>query len=93
MPPQFTKRRTRPEGRIPNCIRDYRLKAGLSQQRLSELIGHSPDSISSWERGRHLPTVTNLFRLARTLDTLAEALYWDLYRPEGSPKTVTTKRR
>ncbi len=79
MTPQHTLRHSPRPARYPNRIRRYRLQAGLTQRALAALVGERRASISAWERGRHLPTVVSLFRLARTLDTLGESLYWDLY--------------
>jgi transcriptional regulator with XRE-family HTH domain len=76
---QHTPRLTRCAPRFPNRIRRYRLQAGLTQRSLAQQIGQRRASVSAWERGRHLPTVPNLFRLARALSTLAESLYWGLY--------------
>ena len=68
---------------FPNRIRRYRLQAGLTQRALAALLHQRRSSVSTWERGRHLPNATNLFRLARALDTLTESLYWDLYAKVG----------
>jgi transcriptional regulator with XRE-family HTH domain len=76
---QLTPRLVRCAPRFPNRIRSYRLQAELTQRALAERIGQRRATISAWERGRHLPTVPNLFRLARALDTLGESLYWSLY--------------
>ena len=76
---QYTFRRGTRRAKFPNKIREYRLKAGLSQRKLAELLGRGRSAVSAWERGHVLPTVPNLFRLAKTLDTLAEALYQGLY--------------
>jgi transcriptional regulator with XRE-family HTH domain len=76
---QYTFRRGKRRAKFPNKIREYRLKAGLSQRKLAELLGRGPNVISAWERGHVLPTAQNLFRLAKTLNTLAEALYQGLY--------------
>ena len=65
--------------RFPNRIRDYRLDARLSQSALAARIGASRSSISRWELGQALPSVGDLFKLARALSTLAESLYMDLY--------------
>jgi len=83
---QHTLRLTRRAPRFPNRIRSYRLQAGLTQRGLAAQIGQRRSSVSAWERGRHLPTVPNLFRLARTLNTLSESLYWELYTsaPSGA---------
>ena len=81
---QHTSRLLRCAPRFPNRIRRYRLQHGLTQRSLAEQLGQRRASISAWERGQHLPTVPNLFRLARALDTLGESLYWDLYTRAAS---------
>lgn len=78
---QYTLRRSTMPPRFPNQIREYRIRAGLTQRRLAEMIGHGRSIVSAWERGRFLPSLPNVFRLARTLGTLAESLYVDLYSP------------
>jgi len=79
MPMQQTPRINRRPARHPNQIRNYRIAAGLSQSELGVRIGRTRSVVSAWERGRYLPSVTNLFLLARALDTLVESLYWGLY--------------
>lgn len=87
MPLQYTLRRRHAPARFPNTIREYRLKAGLTQRKLAALIGRSRAVVSAWERGQALPSVPLLFKLAKTLDTLGEALYADLYSPKGRVRT------
>ena len=79
MPVQHTPRPSRHAPRFPNRIREYRLKAGLTQRKLAEILGRGRDAVSSWERGRSLPSVPKLMRMAKVLGTLAEALYQDFY--------------
>lgn len=79
MPIQHTPRPSRHAPRFPNRIREYRLKAGLTQRRLAELLGRGRDAVSSWERGLSLPSVPKLMRMAKLLGTLAESLYADFY--------------
>ena len=79
MTPQHTPRPSRHAARFPNKIREYRLKAGLSQRRLAELLGRGRNAVSSWERGLTLPSVPRLLRMAKILGTLAESLYMDFY--------------
>ena len=79
MPMQQTQRISQRPSRHPNQIRNYRIAAGLSQSELGARIGRTRSVVSAWERGRYLPSVTNLFLLARALDTLVESLYWGLY--------------
>ena len=81
---QFTPRPTRFKVRFPNRIREYRLKAGLSQRALAGQLGLDRNTISTWERGLSSPGVANLFHMAKTLGTLAESLYQDLYSPDQS---------
>jgi transcriptional regulator with XRE-family HTH domain len=89
---QLTPRPSRHPVRFPNAIREYRLKAGLSQRKLAAMLGRSKDAVSSWERGLNLPSVPLLMRMAKILDTLAEALYRDYYRrfPKSQENTDAT---
>ena len=68
---QFTPRPTRLKVRFPNRIREYRLKAGLSQRHLAGQLGLRRNAVSAWERGISSPGLTHLLHLARTLGTLA----------------------
>jgi transcriptional regulator with XRE-family HTH domain len=79
MPIQHTPRASRHRPRFPNKIREYRLKAGLSQSKLASLLGRGRDAVSSWERGLTLPNVPRLMRMAKILGTLAESLYMEFY--------------
>ncbi|MCC6653003.1 MAG: helix-turn-helix transcriptional regulator [Candidatus Eisenbacteria bacterium] len=76
---QLTPRPSHRAVRFPNAIREYRLKAGLSQRKLAAMLGRSKDAVSSWERGQNLPSIPLLMRMAKILDTLAESLYHDFY--------------
>lgn len=78
---QQTRRLSKSPERFHNTIREYRLRANLSQRQLASRIGRNRSSVSAWERGQRLPTVLALFALARELSTLTEGLYFDLYRP------------
>lgn len=81
---QLTPRPSRHAPRFPNKIREYRLKAGLSQRKLAELLGRGRNAVSSWERGLTRPDVTLGVRMAKVLDTLAESLYIDFYSTPSS---------
>ena len=90
---QHTPRASRHSPRFPNKIREYRLKAGLSQRKLAAMLGRGKDAVSSWERGLTLPNVPRLMRMAKILGTLAEALYMDFYAtfPKEGEATNPTK--
>jgi Predicted transcriptional regulators len=76
---QFTPRPSRHTPRFPNAIRRYRVQMGLSQQKLGVVLGLHRSMVSLWERGLRVPSVPRLFRMARELGTMPEALYHDFY--------------
>lgn len=88
---QHTQRATTTQPRFPNQIREYRLQKGISQRELGRRIGYCRSVISDWERGSMLPSLTNAFRLAKALDTLAESLYLGLY--STAAKAAVTQSR
>ena len=49
--------------RIKNC----RQSAGLSQEKMAELVGVSRQAVTKWETGQTSPSTENLFRLAEIL--------------------------
>lgn len=54
-----------------------RLKAGgkeCTQEKLAEMLGVTPQAVSSWERDEYLPDTKNLVALADTLDVTLDAL-------------------
>jgi transcriptional regulator with XRE-family HTH domain len=85
MPPQYTPRFSRRSTRFENQIRTYRIKAGLSQRELGRQLGLGRHAVSAWERGLTCPSTPVLLRLAKTLATLAEALYPGFYNPQQEP--------
>ena len=78
MPLQFSARRLTHPPKFPNAIREYRLKAGLSQRQLGAALGRCRSAVSLWERGLRMPRASRLFDLARQLGTAPQALYFDL---------------
>lgn len=83
MAPQHTPRLSRLRARFPNQIRNYRLKAGLSQAGLGALVGVGKNTVSAWERGLTCPVAPCLMKLAKTLGTLSEAFYPEFYVTRG----------
>lgn len=76
---QLTPRLSLKTPRFPNRIREYRLKAGLSQAALGAVVGKSRKIISIWECGARFPTGPVLLKLAKALGTLVESLYHGIY--------------
>jgi transcriptional regulator with XRE-family HTH domain len=48
-------------------------------------VGRLRWTISAWEHGATLPTVPDLFKLAKVLNTFVEALYPSLYEAARKP--------
>ena|SRR2546425_5213362 len=80
--PQWTGRFSRFPTRYPNTIRRYRLDHGWRQRDLAQRLGCSSSTVGSWEHGRTMPSGVRLLRLGKTLDTLVESLYYELYAAE-----------
>ncbi len=55
-------------------IKEARLKAGLTQKRVSELAGVSPHAVWSWEAGKMKPTPEHLLELAYQCETSTDWL-------------------
>ena len=47
-----------------DCIRFYRMKQGLSQQMLGEMLGVSSVAVGKWERGQTQPDIPTLLKMA-----------------------------
>lgn len=92
MPPQYSSRLRRLPPKMPNEIRRYRIGVGLTQLEVARVLGIRLATMSSWERGLTCPAGPMLLRLAKVLDTLAEALYPQFYlgRPDASMAPPST---
>ncbi len=55
-------------------LREARLRAGLTQQELADLLGWSPDTLASYEIGRRGLRVAHLFAVAEALNLPPAAL-------------------
>jgi transcriptional regulator with XRE-family HTH domain len=92
MPPQYSSRLRKVPARLANQIRKYRLVLGLTQLEVARSLGIRSATFSSWERGLTCPTGPMLLRLAKVLNTLAEALYPQFYRTPGQADSDTSVR-
>ena len=54
-------------------IKELRLKKGLSQRELGEVLGVSDQAISKWEKGQSQPSAMHLINLTRVFDVDADA--------------------
>ena len=55
-------------------IKELRLKKGLSQRELGEVLGVSDQAISKWEKGQSQPSAMHLINLTRVFDIDADVL-------------------
>ena len=86
-------------------IKAFRKNAGMSHEKVAELVGVSRQAVTKWESGKSAPSTDNLFKLAEifgtTVDllldsesggkTAAEELY-GLYR-QGEEKRLSDRRK
>ena len=67
--------------KIPNSLRLYRRKNGLSQKDIARLLGYkSSTAVSSYEQGTKSPHLLNLLKLEIINRVPVAYLYWDSYR-------------
>ncbi len=55
-------------------IKEARIRVGLTQKQVSELVGVSPHAVWSWEAGKMKPTPEHLVELAYRCDTSTDWL-------------------
>lgn len=60
---------------LAKTIRQNRLRAGLTQERLAEKLGVSPQAVSKWESAATLPDITLLPELSALLGVTIDALF------------------
>lgn len=51
--------------RVTNLIREYRLRAGLTQEDLAKAVGVSRQTVNSIEAGRYIPSLPLALKLAQ----------------------------
>lgn len=88
-------------------IKEFRQNAGMSQEKVAELLGVSRQAVTKWESNQSAPNTENLFKLAEifgtTVDMLldsdnsskqssAEQIYY-LYKMEEEKKIANKKRK
>ena len=74
-------------------ILNYRKRAGLSQERLAELLGVSRQAVSKWEGDAAQPELDKIVALARLFGiTTDQLLLEDIPGPGAPPKPLTAKR-
>ena len=49
-------------------LREMRLRAGLSQEKLAALIGTNTPQVSRWEHGRYVPSMLSVMKIAKAFE-------------------------
>ena len=72
---------------INNKLKELRLRKGLKQEEVAILLSlQCTNRICRWEHGVSVPSVQNLFKLAKIYEVLPHAIYPDLF-PENDHNT------
>lgn len=61
---------------VGNRVREHRLRLGITQAQLAEMVGIARVSILAIEKGRHIPTIETALRLQHVLGGPLEELFW-----------------
>jgi transcriptional regulator with XRE-family HTH domain len=77
------------EKRLGHRIAGQRRLAGLSQARLAEKIGVSPETISRLETGAAAPSIARLASIARALEVELQELF--RLRPGDDPRELALR--
>lgn len=70
----FTKFHELPQ----NSVAGNRKRCGYTQEQLAKKVGVSRQTIISIEKGNYTPSITLALKLAHTLKTPLESLFWIL---------------
>lgn len=64
-------------GKMPltNHLKEYRVKLGVNQQQMGQLVGVSRQTISQIERGDYSPSVTLALKIAKTCGVTVEDIF------------------
>lgn len=67
--------------RYPNRLKKFRRLFCFSQKQVARLLGLADASLlSRWEKGKSVPSLVYLFRLARIYKTMPTEMYTDLWQ-------------
>ncbi len=73
-----------------NRIREFRTRAGLSQQQLAERVGATRQTINAIELEKYLPTLELAFKLAQEFDATIDTIFNSLGRQTGAVLDLKT---
>ena len=76
--------------RLGRNIKQCRAALGLTQAQLAERLGMETETLSRFERGKHLPTLKNLLRMAEVLRTSVADLLGEEVQTSSEEATMVT---
>jgi transcriptional regulator with XRE-family HTH domain len=75
--------------RFPNKLKMFRRCQGYSQKKVARLLGFADTStLSRWERGYSLPSLMQVFRLARIYHAEPQELFEHLWKHVDCEKNL-----
>lgn len=60
---------------LNNCLKEHRVKLGVNQQQMGQLVGVSRQTISQIERGDYSPSVTLALKIAKICGVTVEDIF------------------
>lgn len=61
---------------VGNNLKEIRIKLGMTQAELAELVGVARVSIIAIESGRFIPTIETALRISQALNNSIEKIFW-----------------
>lgn len=74
--------------KIADILIECRKEKGLTQAELAKELGFSPTGIAAWEQKKSLPSVDQLYRLARYYGKTISYMYGEEVRNDEGPIVV-----
>lgn len=78
--------------RVPNKLKMFRRCSGYSQKKVARMLGLSDTStLSRWEHGIAVPSLVQVFRLARIYRTWPHELFTELWHRNDTEFNLLTQ--
>ena len=65
----------RGDGRVKTRIKEFRAKAGMTQEELARQVGVRRETIVFLEKGKYNPSLKLAYRVAKALDSTIEEVF------------------
>ena len=78
---------------VGSCIRRRRILLGISQEKLSNVLGLTFQQVQKYERGLNRVAASRLFEISRVLDVPIDFFFNDIYEGMNEPPTPGPRGR